>query len=332
MEPIDIVYLWCDGSDKRFRTDKEKYMAQETRSLDVEATGEMRFFDNEELKYSLRSLEKNASWINHVYIITDRQCPKWLNCEYEKVTVIDHSQILPQENIPTFASLAIEYRIHLIPGLSEKFLYGNDDMFFGQSVTPGFFFCGDKTIVRVSPYLPIKRIKSPLQFKMEFARESMWMKTNLNTWKVLNNEYGQQEFYVLHHNVDGYTKSEFKDILKKYAEELEITLHSRFRNKDTLARSLIGLDAVYRGTGILQIVKKMNLRQKHLFWEKTDYCDSYTGSEDSKTIQQIKRFRPSLFCINATNKNDLDFKVKMRTFMEELFPKTSKFEKTKQVF
>jgi len=61
--------------------------------------------------------------------------PKCLNPEYEKVTIIDHSQILPIENMPTFAC----YRMHLITGLSEKFLYGNDDMFFGQEVTLGFF-------------------------------------------------------------------------------------------------------------------------------------------------------------------------------------------------
>ena len=74
MEPIDMVYIWCDGTDKRFRADKEKYIAQEIKSLDGSAIGEVRFFDNEELKYSLRSLEKNAPWINHVYIVTDRQC------------------------------------------------------------------------------------------------------------------------------------------------------------------------------------------------------------------------------------------------------------------
>ena len=68
-----MVYLWCDGSDKRFRADKRKYMKQETKSLDVEAISEVRFFDNEELKYSLCSLEKNVPWINHVYIVTDRQ-------------------------------------------------------------------------------------------------------------------------------------------------------------------------------------------------------------------------------------------------------------------
>lgn len=322
-----MVYLWCDGSDKRFIADKEKYIKQEIKSLATEAISEVRFFDNEELKYSLRSLEKNAPWINHVYIVTDRQCPKWLNLAYEKVTIIDHSQILPVENIPTFASLAIEYRMHLIPGLSEKFLYGNDDMFFGQKLTPGFFFCEDKPIVRVRAHAPIKKINSLEQFEAIFMRESEWMKTNLNAWRLLYTRYKQKEFYELHHNIDAYTKSNFNYIANNYAVELRATLCSRFRNENTISRSIIGLDSVYRGTGILKVVKKMNLRQKHLFWKKTDYCDSYTGSEDSKTIQQIKRFNPSLFCINASNNSTKEIKLKTKNFMQEMFPLPSKFEK-----
>jgi len=327
LEPIDMVYLWCDGKDNRFRADKEKYIKQEIKSLDTEAISEVRFFDNEELKYSLRSLEKNAPWINHVYIVTDRQCPKWLNSQYDKVTVIDHSQILPLENIPTFASLAIEYRMHLIPGLSEKFLYGNDDMFFGQEVTPGFFFHKDKPIVRLSPYAPIKRIKTSLKFNKVFAKESMWMKTNLNTWKVLNNKYKQQEFYMSHHNIDSYTKSEFSAVLEKYAKDLEITLNIRFRNECSLSRSLIGLDAVYSGAGILRIVKALNLRKKHLWWLNTDYCESYMRAGDLKAIKEIKRFKPVLFCINASDTNDSEVNLQIKIFMQEMFPLPSKFEK-----
>ena len=327
MEPIDMVYLWCDGSDERFRADEEKYKKQEKKPLDPEAIGDLRFVDNEELRYSLRSLEKNAPWINHVYIITDRQCPKWLNCNYEKVTVIDHSQILPPEVIPTFDSFTIEYKMHLIPGLAEKFLYGNDDMFFGQPVTPDFFFRGDKPIVRVITYHRYKRIKSVLQFKTIFAKESQWMKTNLNTWQLLNKEYGQQEFYLLHHNIDGYTKSQFEVVLKKYAKELEATLRSRFRNEEELSRVLIGLEAAYNGTGILHVVKAMNLRQKHLWWGAKDYCEAYTGSENTKTIQQIKRFNPYLSCINADKNNVSETKRKMKAFMQERFPTPSKFEK-----
>ena len=68
MEPIDMVYIWCDGTDKRFRADKEKYIAQEIKSLDGSAIGEVRFFDDEELKYSLRSLEENAPCKGILYI------------------------------------------------------------------------------------------------------------------------------------------------------------------------------------------------------------------------------------------------------------------------
>ena len=90
-----------------------------------------------------------APWINHVYIVTDRQVPKWLNTEYEKVTVVDHSEIMPKECIPCFNSAVIEYFLPFIPKLSEKFLYGNDDLFLGKKVYPEDFFVGDKPVVRV---------------------------------------------------------------------------------------------------------------------------------------------------------------------------------------
>lgn len=327
MQKIDIVYLWCDGSDKRFVADKKKYLAEETAEMDVEATGALRFYDNEELKYSLRSLEKYASWINHVFIVTDRQCPKWLNREYSKVTIVDHSEILPPEDIPTFESLAIEYRLYKIPGLAEKFLYANDDMFFGSKVSPEFFFLDNKPIVRVSSYPKIKKILSAKEFNTVFANSSLWLRTNLHTWKILQESYGQNKLYLLHHNIDAYIKSEFKSIVETYAKQLASTLHGRFRKENNISRMLLGLDCAYRGSGILKVVKKMNFRQKHLWWSAQDCCESYTGSENSKTIKQIKRFKPNLFCINADKNNRLEDKLKIKEFMQEILPRPSKFEK-----
>ena len=49
-----------------------------------------RFSDNEELRYSLRSIEKNAGWIRNVYIVTNGQIPYWLNLENPRVKVITH--------------------------------------------------------------------------------------------------------------------------------------------------------------------------------------------------------------------------------------------------
>lgn len=114
-DKIDMVYLWCDGNETAFKKRKQQYVKLEDNSEqeNIEAVGNLRFYDNEELKYSLRSLELYAPWINHVYIVTDRQVPKWLNTDYEKVTVVDHSEIMSQECIPCFNSAVIEFFCHL---------------------------------------------------------------------------------------------------------------------------------------------------------------------------------------------------------------------------
>lgn len=80
-------------------------MKKENHNLDEEVNGEKRFFDNEELRYSLRSLEQYAPWINHVYIVTDRQTPKWLNLNYDKVSIVDHSEILPPALYPVLIQM-----------------------------------------------------------------------------------------------------------------------------------------------------------------------------------------------------------------------------------
>ena len=45
-----------------------------------------------------------------------------------------------KSDLPTFSSPAIESHLHRIPGLSDKFLYFNDDVMFGSEVWPDDFF------------------------------------------------------------------------------------------------------------------------------------------------------------------------------------------------
>ena len=68
---IDLVYLWVDGSDAGLMN-KNKFLGIESDSGD-EATTKARAADNGELKYSLRSMEKNAPWIRKIFIVTDEQ-------------------------------------------------------------------------------------------------------------------------------------------------------------------------------------------------------------------------------------------------------------------
>ncbi|XP_071809115.1 N-acetylglucosamine-1-phosphotransferase subunits alpha/beta-like [Asterias amurensis] len=114
---------------------------EKTESSQDEDVSSSRFEDNEEMRYSLRSLEQNAPWIRHVYIVTNGQIPSWLNLDNQRISIITHEDIFPNKtHLPTFSSPAIESNLHRIPGLSKKFIYLNDDTMFGKPVWPDDFY------------------------------------------------------------------------------------------------------------------------------------------------------------------------------------------------
>ncbi|XP_061570487.1 N-acetylglucosamine-1-phosphotransferase subunits alpha/beta [Cololabis saira] len=116
--------------------------SQSKQDEDISAS---RFEDNEELRYSLRSVEKHAPWVRHIFILTNGQIPSWLNLDNPRVTVVTHQDVfLNSSHLPTFSSPAIETHIHRIPGLSQKFIYLNDDVMFGKDVWPDDFYSHSK--------------------------------------------------------------------------------------------------------------------------------------------------------------------------------------------
>ena len=100
-----------------------------------------RFHDNEELRFSIRSVLKFAPWVRRIFIVTNGQIPNWLDLSNPRVTIVPHYQIFRNlSHLPTFSSPAIESHLHRIPGLSKKFLYMNDDVMFGKPVFPEDFY------------------------------------------------------------------------------------------------------------------------------------------------------------------------------------------------
>lgn len=100
-----------------------------------------RFADNEELKYSLRSVEKHAPWVRNIFVVTNGQIPSWLNLDNPRLKLVTHEELfLNKSHLPTFSSPAIEAHLHRIPGLSPKFIYLNDDVMFADNVWPDDFY------------------------------------------------------------------------------------------------------------------------------------------------------------------------------------------------
>jgi Stealth protein CR2, conserved region 2/Stealth protein CR1, conserved region 1 len=145
-EPIDIVYLWVDGNDPAWRLQRARASAAMNASdlarLALHGNVEGRYRDNDELRYSLRALERFFPAHGHVYLVTDGQTPHWLRSS-NRLTVIDHRDLMPAAQLPTFDSGHIESYVHRIPGLRERFFYFNDDVFFGAAVhADDWFFDG----------------------------------------------------------------------------------------------------------------------------------------------------------------------------------------------
>jgi hypothetical protein len=135
--PIDIVYLWVNGHDPAWRSKRQscwEALGQASRdTAGRHGNVEGRFRDNDELRYSLRALDHYFPEHGHVYLVTDSQRPSWLKSS-DRLTVVDHRDLMPAHCLPTFDSANIESYIHRIPNLSERYFYLNDDVFFGAPV------------------------------------------------------------------------------------------------------------------------------------------------------------------------------------------------------
>lgn len=142
-EAVDIVYLWVNGADPVWRNKRQQALrrsdtqSQENLALYGDVAG--RYRDNQELRFNLRALEKFYPDHGHVYLVTDGQSPHWLK-PHPGLTLVDHAELIPPAALPVFDSGHIESYLHHIPGLAERFIYLNDDVFFGAAVDPALWF------------------------------------------------------------------------------------------------------------------------------------------------------------------------------------------------
>lgn len=142
---MDIVVTYVNGLDPEWQRTYEQCTS--TPILDK------RFRDWGTLKYLFRGIQTNMPFIRKVHLVVSgpTQIPEWVN--RQEVNVVLHSDIIPQEFLPTFNCNPIEMHLHRIKGLDEEFLYFNDDMFPMQRCQPTDFFRGGKGVIRMTRHL-----------------------------------------------------------------------------------------------------------------------------------------------------------------------------------
>lgn len=140
--PIDVVYTWVDDKDPEWQRSRAFHSG---RSPDTSASSrsnlDERFTNRDELKYSLRSIELFAPFVRNIYLVTCGHAPSWLKENHPRLKLVSHREIFKDPKVlPTFNSSAIETQLHHIDGLSDHFLYFNDDFFLGEFCKPEDFF------------------------------------------------------------------------------------------------------------------------------------------------------------------------------------------------
>lgn len=170
MSDIDAVITWVDGNDPEWRKERQKY------AVDNESVSDIRFRDWDNLQYVLRSIETNMPWIRKIHLVTWGHLPKWISLDSKKLNIVRHEDFIPAEYLPTFNSNAIELNLHRIPGIADRFICFNDDMFVVKRTKDTDFFVGNKPcdMACISPQ-PIYR--------------SSIMNIELNNLKIINDYF-----------------------------------------------------------------------------------------------------------------------------------------------
>ena len=307
---IDLVYLWCDGSDENWLKEKQYYQAQ-SGQLNINATDDSRFVQHDELKFSLRSVELYMPWINHIFIVANGQIPQWLDTNNPKISIVTHKEIMPADALPTFNSNAIEACIPNIPNLSEHFLYANDDVFISGSVEEDFFFASDgRPYVFLNPY--------------NIAEDSLYSRQIHYVQNLIKEKYGKYYPLAPHHNIDAYRLSDVKKCIEAFKDKFDKTAHQRFREQETMQRVIWSYYALAHKCGILALNRVS--RRRHPDGKKVNpkvRISQYFG----RPSDVVDRLKSKLFCINDNEKLLADERMQIKWVLASIFPFASSFEK-----
>jgi len=224
---VDVVYTWVDGSDPAWldRRDQRRRAMSNGRE-DERASGVGRYLSRDELRYSLRSVFLFAPWVRHIYLVTDRQRPDWLDPDHPDITVVDHGDILDEGYLPTFNSHAIETGIHRIPGLSEHFVYFNDDVFLGRPVTPDMFF---------SPSGQAAMFPAPGTLGLRHPDAPPWLHAAFNNRDLLERDFGRTITNAMLHTPHPMRRSVIEELENRYPGEFKRTAAAPFRSETDLS-------------------------------------------------------------------------------------------------
>ncbi|NLA66383.1 MAG: UDP-N-acetylglucosamine-lysosomal-acetylglucosaminephosphotransferase, partial [Leucobacter sp.] len=165
---------------------------------------------------------------------------------HPKITVVDHREIFADSSVlPVFNSHAIESQLHHIAGLSEHYLYMNDDLFFMRPVRPERFFTSNG----MSKYFASR---APLDVDEVTARDLPVLAAAKNGRDFVRREHGRIVTNKFKHTPHPQLRSVLQQMESEHRELFHRVAASKFRDPSdvSIASSLAHFHAYALGRAV----------------------------------------------------------------------------------
>jgi len=307
---IDLVFSWVDGTSSEF----QRLRAQRMKAYVVGDgdDSEARYRQIDELKYALRSVYLFAPWVRRIFIVTDSPRPSWL-AEHPRVTIVRSEEFFADTSVlPTHNSHAVESQLHHIEGLSEYFLYSNDDMFFGRPVRPEMFF---------SPGGITKFIEATTRIGLgepTTQRSGFENAARVNR-ALLRERFGRITTRHLEHAPTPLRRSVMAALETEFPEDFARTAASAFRSATDISvtNSLYHYYALMTGRAVVQETATVR------------YVETTLANAAGEMDALLKKRDHDFFCLNDGSKPEISVARRTKTvraFLESYFSVAAPWE------
>lgn len=251
--PIDAVITWVDGNDEHHREKMLPYV--EDKNSVSNKNFRTRFDQVNEIKYTIDSILKFAPFMERIFVVTDQQVPDFLvnkEPKYKNVFIVDHSEIFQnyQELMPVFNCRPIETLLYRIPGLSEHFVYFNDDMILMNPTKPSDYFVDEVPVLRGSwQRFDENRLRKRIKEKIKNTKRAGHKLAQQKGAKLL----GFKKYYKFEHTPYPLRKSTFENYFQENKNVEYLNIKHKFRNMDQFTpQGLANHIEIKNGTCVLK--------------------------------------------------------------------------------
>ena len=203
-------------------------------------------------------------------------------------------------------------QLHHIPGLSDRYLYFNDDVFLGRAVTAGHFFHGNGVAK-----LPFSSFQ--LGLGEPHPDEPAPNSAGKNVRRLLLDAHGRFTTNKFMHTPHPQIRSVMQELEERFADDVTRTSRSRFRSVTDIAMgaSLHHHHAYLTGRAV---PGKYKLR----------YIDVAQPDASESLAELARTRRYDFFCLNDVNTPEADQErvaAELHAFLESYFPFPSRYER-----